>query len=77
MAPLEPWLDRRFIAHSYACRPGKGAHRAVDYYQRQARRYPYVLKVDIARYFPSIHCAILGEQLRRYVADPALLGVLE
>ena len=45
-APLEPWLDRRFIAHSYACRPGKGAHRAVDYYQRQARRYPYVLKVD-------------------------------
>ena len=46
MAPLEPWLDRRFIAHSYACRPGKGAHRAVDYYQRQARRYPYVLKVD-------------------------------
>ena len=77
MAPLEPWLDRRFIAHSYACRPGKGAHRAVDYYQRQARRYPYVLKVDIARYFPSIHCAILSEQLRRYVADPALLGVLQ
>ena len=77
MAPLEPWLDRRFIAHSYACRPGKGAHRAVDYYQRQARRYPYVLKVDIARYFPSINCAILGEHLRRYVADPALLGVLE
>ena len=74
---LEPWLDRRFIAHSYACRPGKGAHRAVDYYQRQARRYPYVLKVDIARYFPSINCAILGEPLRRYVADPALLGVLE
>ena len=33
-------------------RPGKGAHRAVDY-QRQARRYPYVLKVDIARYFPQ------------------------
>ena len=31
MAPLEPWLDCRFIAHSYACRPGKGAHRAVDY----------------------------------------------
>ena len=26
---------------------------------------------------PSIHCAILGEPLRRYVADPALLGVLE
>ena len=26
---------------------------------------------------PSINCAILGEPLRRYVADPALLGVLE
>ena len=77
MAPLEPWLDRRFIAHSYACRPGKGAHRAVAYYQRQARRYPYVLKIDIARYFPSIDRAILCAQLRRYVADAALLGVLE
>ena len=76
MAPLEPWLDRRFIAHSYACRPGKGAHKAVAYYQRQARRYPYVLKVDIARYFPSIDRAILYGQLCRYVADPALLDVL-
>ena len=26
---------------------------------------------------PSINCAILGEPLRRYVADPALLSVLE
>ena len=42
----EPKETPRYIAHSYACRPGKGAHRAVDYYQRQARRYPYVLKVD-------------------------------
>ena len=33
--------------------------------------------VDIARYFPSIRRAILGEQLRRYGSDPALLGVLE
>ena len=24
MAPLEPWLDRRFIAHSYVGRPGDG-----------------------------------------------------
>ena len=52
-------------------------HRAVDYYQRQARRHPYVFKVHIARYFPSIDRAILGGQLRRYVADPALLSVLE
>lgn len=27
--PLEPWLDRRMIAHSYACRRGRGQHRAL------------------------------------------------
>lgn len=31
--PLEPWHDRRMIAHSYACRRGKAQPRAL----RQAR----------------------------------------
>lgn len=77
MAEVEPWLDARFIHHSYACRRGKGAHKAVDYFQSQAHRYPYVLKLDIARYFPSIRHDVLLTQLGRYIAEPPLLSVLQ
>jgi hypothetical protein len=31
---IEPWFERRFIFDSYANRPGKGTHRAVNRRQR-------------------------------------------
>lgn len=46
---IEAPLDRRFIHDSYACRAGKGVHAAVERYEDWARRYAYVLKVDISR----------------------------
>lgn len=77
MAEVEPWLDARFTHHTYACRRDKGAHKAVDYYQRQARRYTYVLKLDIARYFPSIRQDVLLKQLARTIAEPEMLALLQ
>jgi len=56
---IERPLDRGFIFDSYACRQGKGAHRAVARYQGWARRYTYALKMDVARYFPTIDHARL------------------
>ncbi len=69
MNVLEPWLDRRMIDHSYACRKNKGVHKAVDTYQRWSRRYTYVLKLDVRRYFPSIDHGILKQQLARRIKD--------
>ena len=54
MNVLEPLLDRTFIHDSYACRKGKGVHIAVDRYQQWARRYAYVLQMDVSKYFPTI-----------------------
>jgi RNA-directed DNA polymerase len=51
---LEPIFERSFIFDSYACRKGKGIHAAVDRSQRFARRYHYVLKADVRKFFPSI-----------------------
>jgi len=51
---LEPIFERSFIADSYACRRGKGTHRAVDRAQQYMRRYPYLLKTDIVRFLPNI-----------------------
>ena len=74
---VEPVLDRRFIYDSYACRPCKGVHRAVDRYQAWARRYAYALKLDVARYFPSIDHELLKAQLRRHLKDPAALWLFD
>ena len=51
---LEPIFERSFIFDSYACRKGKGTHAAVDRCQPFARRYRYVLKADVRKFFPSI-----------------------
>lgn len=49
MRVVGPILDRRMIFHSYACRPGKGVHAAVDYFQRCQRQFPWVLRMDVRR----------------------------
>lgn len=64
---LEPHFERRFIRDSYACRTGYGTHRALDRARAACRRFRYVLKADIVRYFPSIDHAILLRQLGRVV----------
>jgi retron-type reverse transcriptase len=74
---IEPPLDARFIFDSYACRRGKGTHAAVARYQGWARRYPYVLKLDIRQYFPSIDHAILKQRLRARLKDRKLLSLLD
>jgi RNA-directed DNA polymerase len=74
---IEPPIDRRFIFDSYACRIGKGTHGAVSRYQAWARRYTYALKMDIARYFPSVDHGLLKAKLRRYIKDHDVLDLLD
>lgn len=56
---IEPIFDKTFIFDSYACRIGKGTHKAVDRYTSFARKSTYVLKCDISKYFQSIDHEIL------------------
>ncbi len=51
-------------------------HRALDYYQAQARRYAYVLHLDIAAYFPSIPHDRMKACIRRYLKDEYALRAL-
>ena len=76
MNVLEPLLDKRFIPDTYACRRDKSAHRAVERYQQFARDNAYVLKLDIARYFPSVDRTILKQQLARRIKDRIVLALL-
>lgn len=66
---IEPIIDRAMIYDSYACRPGKGTHRALDRAQAFLRAEPWVLKVDIRKYFFTIDHAVLMADLRRKISD--------
>jgi retron-type reverse transcriptase len=67
---LEPIFERSFIADSYACRKGKGTHAAVTRCQQFARRFRYVLKADIQKFFPSLDHDIAKELVARKIKDP-------
>jgi RNA-directed DNA polymerase len=73
---LEPLFERRFMYDSYACRRGKGTHRAIARAQQYLRRYPWYLKTDIVKFFPSIDHELLLEVVGRVVTDPRVSELL-
>lgn len=74
---IEPIFERRFIFDSYACRVGKGTHRALDRAQEFARHHRYALKCDVKQFFPSIDHAILRDLLAHPIADPDTLWLID
>ncbi len=73
---IEPIFERRFIEDSFACRRGKGTHAAMRRSAQFARRFPYALKCDVRKYFPSIDHGILLNELARMIADERLLMLI-
>ena len=74
---IGPLLERRFIFDSYACRTGKGAHRAVARSQLFSRRYRYFLKLDVASFFDTVDHDILLSLLGGQFREQRLLALLE
>lgn len=81
---LNPYFDRRFIEDSYACRIGKGSHKAVQrlqYWLRKIDRKPgpgwYYLKLDISKYFYRVNHDVLMEILGRHIKDERLMNLID
>jgi RNA-directed DNA polymerase len=74
---IEPIWEPRFIHHSYACRVGKGTHKALDQCQTWLRQYRYAFHGDIVKYFPSIDHDILRSLLTRRIADRQTLWLVD
>lgn len=74
---IEPIFERRFIYDSYACRVGKGTHRALDRAQEFARRRRYVLQCDIKQFFASIDHQVLRSFLAHHIADEQVLWLID
>lgn len=76
-AIIEPVLDKRFMAQSFACRKAKGTHKALDAAQKLCRARSYVFHGDICKFFPSINHEVLKKLLRRGLQDRRLLGLCD
>ncbi len=74
---IEPMFERSYIYHSYACRKGKGTHRAIEHAQALSKKHDYYLKCDIEKYFESVDHHTLKWLLRRRFKDTELLWLLE
>ena len=76
-AVVEPIFERGFIHDNYANRVGKGTHRAIDRYEHYRDRHAHVLRCDIYRFFPGIDHEILKRDLRRRIACPQTLALMD
>lgn len=70
---LEPVLERRMVHESFACRRGKGTHRAVEHARALVRRYAFFLKLDVKKCFESLEHAVVVRALERVVKDVRVL----
>lgn len=74
---IQPLFERSFIYDSYANRKGKGTHAAIRRAHAYVKQYPYALKCDIQKYFPSINRDILKQLIRRTIACPQTLRLID
>jgi RNA-directed DNA polymerase len=74
---IEPIWEARFIHTSFACRVGKGTHRALDQCHAWVRQYRYAFQGDIVKYFPSIDHQILRGLLSRRIADRRAMWLID
>ena len=72
-----PHFEKSFIETSFANRPGKGTHRAIDLCQHYARRFRYVLQCDVRQFFPSLDHVILRAELAKMLPENSVMWLAE
>jgi retron-type reverse transcriptase len=71
----DPVFDRHLIYDSYACRIGKGTHKAVLRSFHFAKSSRYFLKMDVRKYFDSIDHDVLKTLLTNIVKDKKVIDI--
>jgi hypothetical protein len=75
--PIEDALDRRLVDQTFACRRGKGQHRALRYAQRLVRKSEWFLKLDVKSFFPSLVHDVVMATLGTVIGDARALALCE
>lgn len=73
---LKPVFMEKFTSDTYSCIEGRGIHSAAEKLKIAVRDKVsgnYYLKIDIAKYYPSIDLQVLKQKLRRVIkCEPTL-----
>lgn len=72
-----PYFEKHFIYDTYACRVGKGTHKALERARIFQRKYRYFLKIDVRKYFDTIDHVQLKNRLRRLFKDKQVLSLFD
>lgn len=77
MNVIEQYWDSLMISDSYSCRVGKGQHVGSIKCMEHCRKYKYVLKCDISKFYPSLDHGILKAIVRRKIKDTKLIRLID
>ena len=69
------FFERFQINHSYACRKGKGTIAAINATKKYTKKYDWYLKLDVSKFFDSIHHGVLKQQLLRLFKEKEVLDI--
>lgn len=76
---IYPIFNLCLIEQSFACRVGKGTHKAADYAQqalRGCKAGAYTIKLDIRKFFYRIDRDILRKQIERKIKDRRFVDLM-
>ncbi|MEQ1747467.1 MAG: RNA-directed DNA polymerase [Saprospiraceae bacterium] len=71
------YFERVQVFDSYACRLGKGTYAALDRAKCFTENNGWFLKLDIRKFFDSVHHGVLKNQLDRRFKDWEVLRIFE
>jgi RNA-directed DNA polymerase len=74
---IGPIMERSMVYHSYANRKGKGSHAAMKAFADNAKKYMYILKCDIRKYFPSIDHTVLLQKIKAKIKCKKSVELIE
>lgn len=73
MRICHPVFEQYQTNDSFASRPGRGIYTALQHAQRLSCRHRWFAKLDVCKFFYSIHHEVMMAQLCRLFKDPLLL----
>lgn len=70
-------FDRAQIHDSYASRKGKGNYAALQRAKHFSHRHTWFLKLDVRKFFESVHQDVIRQQLARLFKEQGLLEIFD
>jgi len=70
---LQPTLEPHFHMDSFGYRPGRSAHDAIAKAQERCWLYPWVLDMDISKFFDTIDHELLMRAVKKHIKEKWML----